>query len=132
MAKQIREGQRQVPALANSEFPKVVVHAGLKRIWQLRYTYRKIKAMMGQDGPRFVEWIRARFAEQRKTQLYDELDDEDEDDIILVRKDKSKKRTTTGKRKGELWTSWAAAITLPPAHLLEKILVTSWCTHQAA
>ena len=57
--------------------------------------------MMGQDGPRFVEWTRARFAEQRKTQLYDELDDEDEDDIIVARKDTSKKRTTR-KGKGEL------------------------------
>lgn len=67
----------------------------------LRYTYRMVKAMLGQDGPRVVDWIRARYAEQRKTQLYDELDDEDEDDIILVRRDVSK-RTRTGKGHGEL------------------------------
>ena len=58
--------------------------------------------MMGQDGPRFVEWTRARLVEQRKTQLYDELDDEDEDDIILARKDASKKRTSARKGKSEL------------------------------
>ena len=70
-----------------------------------RYTYRKIKAMMGQDGPRFVEWTRARLVEQRKSQLYDELDDEDEDDIILARKDASKTRTSARKGKRELWTA---------------------------
>lgn len=66
----------------------------------MRYTYRKIQAMMGQDGPRFVEWTRARYAEKRKTELYDELDDEDEDDIILARKDVSRKKPK--KPKGEL------------------------------
>lgn len=69
---------------------------------EIEYTYRKIKAMMGQDGPRFVEWTRARLVEQRKTQLYDELDDEDEDDIILARKDASKTRTSARKGKREL------------------------------
>merc|ERR1712226_676402 len=47
--------------------------------------YAKCKKMLGKDGPRFVEWIRAYYAERRKTELYDELDDEDEDDILLVR-----------------------------------------------
>ncbi|CAJ1428390.1 unnamed protein product, partial [Effrenium voratum] len=53
---------------------------------EIEYMYRKIKAMLGADGPRFVEWSRARYAERRKTELYDELDDEDEDEIILSRK----------------------------------------------
>lgn len=49
---------------------------------------------MGSDGPRFVEWTRQRYAEKRKWELYDELEDEDEDAIIVARR--------APKRKGEL------------------------------
>merc|ERR1711879_958547 len=37
--------------------------------------YNKVKKMLSQDGPRFVEWVRSFYAERRKTELYDELDD---------------------------------------------------------
>jgi len=53
--------------------------------------YRKCKGMLKDDGPRFVEWIRAFYAERQKGALYDELDDEDEDDIVLVRPDPEKR-----------------------------------------
>ena len=56
---------------------------------------------MGKDGSRFVEWTRARYAEQRKKELYDELDDEDEDDLILARTDLARKKPKKPK-KGEL------------------------------
>ncbi|CAE7369647.1 unnamed protein product [Symbiodinium natans] len=73
---------------------------GKKHKGQIEFMYRKIKAMLGEDGPRFVEWTRAQYAERRKTELYDELDDEDEDEIILARIDS--KRPGKGARRGEL------------------------------
>lgn len=75
-----------------ARFYERIMLEGKKHKSEIEYTYRKIQAMMGQDGPRFVEWTRARYAEKRKTELYDELDDEDEDDIILARKDVSRKK----------------------------------------
>lgn len=83
-----------------ARFYERIMLEGKKHKSEIEYTYRKIQAMMGQDGPRFVEWTRARYAEKRKTELYDELDDEDEDDIILARKDVSRKKPK--KPKGEL------------------------------
>lgn len=53
--------------------------------------YEKTKKMLGKDGPRFCEWIRAHYAERRKFDLYDELDDEDQDDMLLVRPDPEKR-----------------------------------------
>ena len=47
---------------------------------------------MGPDGARFVEWTRQRYAEKRKVELYDELEDEDEDAIIVARKAPKRKR----------------------------------------
>jgi len=59
--------------------------------------YAKCKRMLGKDGPHFVSWIRSYYAERRKTELYDEVDDEDEDDIILARPDPEKR--PTGKKR---------------------------------
>lgn len=54
--------------------------------------YGKCKRMLSGDGPRFVSWIQNYYAERRKTELYDELEDEDEDDIVLVRQDPDRKK----------------------------------------
>mmetsp|Transcript_723 Transcript_723/g.1362 ORF Transcript_723/g.1362 Transcript_723/m.1362 type:complete len:463 (+) Transcript_723:42-1430(+) len=59
--------------------------------WERNRMYEKCKKMLGKDGPRFVSWIRAYYDERRKTELYDELDDEDEDDLLLVRPDPEKR-----------------------------------------
>merc|ERR1711920_1071732 len=75
---------------------------------EVRQIYSKCESMLGADGPRFVEWTRAFYAEQRKTELYDEVDDEDEDDIVLSRphpkKRKGRRRTSrsSSKRGSEL------------------------------
>mmetsp|Transcript_63057 Transcript_63057/g.138706 ORF Transcript_63057/g.138706 Transcript_63057/m.138706 type:complete len:459 (+) Transcript_63057:41-1417(+) len=61
--------------------------------------YGKCKRMLSEDGPRFAAWIRAYYAERRKTELYDELDDEDEDDIVLVRKDPDRRKAGKKRRK---------------------------------
>eukprot|EP00415_Alexandrium_ostenfeldii_P001628 UN1628 len=67
--------------------------------------YAKCKKMLGSDGQRFVEWVRSYYAERRKTELYDELDDEDEDDLVMARPDpeRSKKggRKRRRQRKGQ-------------------------------
>jgi len=61
--------------------------------------YRKVKNMLGADGPRFVEWTRAYYAERRKNELYDELDDEDEDEIVMVREPPRRARRRRARRK---------------------------------
>ncbi|CAE7340269.1 unnamed protein product [Symbiodinium sp. CCMP2592] len=70
-----------------ARFYERIMLEGKKHKGQIEFMYRKMKAMLGGDGPRFVEWTRAQYAERRKTELYDELDDEDEDEIILARSD---------------------------------------------
>merc|ERR1740121_754595 len=74
---------------------------------ELKQIYAKCERMLSGDGPRFVEWTRAFYAEQRKTELYDEVDDEDEDDIVLSRPLPRKRRRRrraggTSARGGEL------------------------------
>lgn len=59
--------------------------------------YNKCKKMLGEDGPRFVHWIREYYAERRKKELYDELDDED--DIILYRPDVSTTKNAARRRR---------------------------------
>jgi hypothetical protein len=61
--------------------------------------FDKVKRMLGKDGPRLIAWIVKYYDEQRKVQLYDELDDEDEDDIVLSRPDPEKTKTGKKKRK---------------------------------
>jgi len=61
--------------------------------------YAKCKKMLGSDGERFVEWTRAYYAERRKTELYDELDDEDEEDILLVRPDPEPRKPRKRRRR---------------------------------
>merc|ERR1719446_271514 len=61
--------------------------------------FDKVKRMLGKDGPRLIEWIVKYYDEKRKTELYDELDDEDEDDIVLSRPDPEKKKTGRKRRK---------------------------------
>lgn len=61
--------------------------------------FTKSKKMLGDDGPRFVEWIRKYYDEKRKTELYDELDDEDEDDIVLSRPDPERRPARRGRRR---------------------------------
>merc|ERR1712194_438485 len=60
--------------------------------WERGIMYKKSKKMLGPDGPQFVSWIQAYYAERRKTELYDELDDEDEDEIVLARPPPEKNR----------------------------------------
>ena len=115
--------------------------------------YRKIKAMLGEDGPRFVEWTRAsawlvatkealllhvaasgvpcrQYAERRKTELYDELDDEDEDEIILALISVSQSPRQKGLRTVALWALTTAGRVLQISihrhtnHLLCKSLLS--------
>ena len=46
--------------------------------------YAKCKKMLGEDGPKFVSWLRAFYDERRKNELYDEIDDEDEDELVMA------------------------------------------------
>jgi len=62
--------------------------------------YHKCKHMLSGDGPRFVEWIRRYYDEQRKEVLYDELDDADEDEIVMVRPDPSLRKSSRKRRRG--------------------------------
>eukprot|EP00927_Polykrikos_kofoidii_P061673 TRINITY_DN56506_c0_g1_i1.p1 TRINITY_DN56506_c0_g1~~TRINITY_DN56506_c0_g1_i1.p1 ORF type:complete len:469 (+),score=61.15 TRINITY_DN56506_c0_g1_i1:152-1558(+) len=66
---------------------------------ELDLMYYKCKHMLGPDGPRFNEWIRAFYAERRKTELYDEHDDEDEDDILAVRESHAKRERRKQRRR---------------------------------
>lgn len=80
--------------------------------WEREIMYMKCKKMLSEDGPRFVSWIRSFYEERRKTELYDELEDEDEDDIVLYRsspegaagggrrKTKKRERRRKGGRRG--------------------------------
>lgn len=68
---------------------------------QSHFMYEKVKHVLGSDGPRFVSWIRAHYDERRKTELYDEFDDEDEDDLLLVRPDPEKAKSKTKKKKSK-------------------------------
>lgn len=70
-----------------------------KHRWERDVMYSKLKRMLGEDGPNFVSWTRAHYAERRKKELYDELDDEDEDDIVLFRPS-PEKRGRRKRRKG--------------------------------
>ncbi|CAK0806453.1 unnamed protein product [Prorocentrum cordatum] len=67
---------------------------------ELKQIYFKCEQMLGSDGPRFVEWTRAFYAEQRKTELYDQVDDEDEDDIVLSRPQPRRRRRRRRRRGG--------------------------------
>merc|ERR1711865_1172945 len=63
--------------------------------------FDKVKRMLGKkDGPRLTQWINDYYDERRKTDLYDEFDDEEEDDIALVRPDAEKRKTGKQRRKG--------------------------------
>lgn len=88
-----------------ARFYERIMLDGKKHKVQIDLMYRKIKGMLGSDGERFVEWTRARYAERQKTELYDELDDEDEDDIIVARQDPvprpGKGKTAKNKKKRE-------------------------------
>lgn len=53
--------------------------------------YAKCKSMLAKEGPRFTEWIRAYYLDKSKTELYDDLDDEDEDEIIMAINPKKKR-----------------------------------------
>jgi len=76
-----------------------------KHKWERDAMYTKCKHMLGEDGPRFVSWIRQYYDNRRKTELYDELEDEDEDDIVEARNalPRSKRKRRKGKTgKSEL------------------------------
>eukprot|EP00933_Yihiella_yeosuensis_P040942 TRINITY_DN35359_c0_g1_i1.p1 TRINITY_DN35359_c0_g1~~TRINITY_DN35359_c0_g1_i1.p1 ORF type:complete len:449 (-),score=79.37 TRINITY_DN35359_c0_g1_i1:70-1416(-) len=66
---------------------------------EMRVMYAKCEKMLGPDGERFVTWIREHYAEKRKKELYDELDDEDEDEIVLARGDPDYKKPKKEKKK---------------------------------
>lgn len=73
--------------------------------WEREVMYSKCKKMLGDDGPKFVSWIRGYYAERRKQVLYDELEDEDEDDIVLARpppERRSRKRRRHAKDRPDL------------------------------
>eukprot|EP00971_Amphidinium_carterae_P032903 647634-Amphidinium_carterae.1 len=67
--------------------------------------YTKCKKMLGAEGQKFVEWTRAYYAERRKTELYDELDDEDEEDLLLVRQDRTSRPRKRRKTKSSAGTT---------------------------
>eukprot|EP00747_Dinoflagellata_sp_TGD_P187069 gnl/TRDRNA2_/TRDRNA2_44548_c0_seq1.p1 gnl/TRDRNA2_/TRDRNA2_44548_c0~~gnl/TRDRNA2_/TRDRNA2_44548_c0_seq1.p1 ORF type:complete len:449 (-),score=78.02 gnl/TRDRNA2_/TRDRNA2_44548_c0_seq1:69-1415(-) len=76
--------------------------------WERDSMYEKTKKMLGSDGSRFVSWTRAFYLEKSKTDLYDELDDEDEEELLSSRRDpdlmpkKRKQKARAKKKKGEL------------------------------
>lgn len=63
--------------------------------------FDKVKRMIGKDGPSLVEWIVKYYDDRRKTELYDELDDEDEDEILVSRPDPEKRKTRKRRRKSQ-------------------------------
>ena len=58
-----------------------------------------VRRMLGKDGSRFVEWIVKYYDDRRKTELYDEFDDEDEEDILIARPDPESRRSRKRRRK---------------------------------
>jgi len=70
-----------------ARFYERVMLEGKKHKREIDIMYKKVKGLLGKDGERFVEWTRGKYAERRKTDLYDELDDEDEDEIVIARPD---------------------------------------------
>jgi len=91
-------------------YDRVMLDTGRHK-WERETMYSKCKNMLSEDGPKFVSWIRAYYDERRKTELYDELDDEDEDEIVLARpvpekrsakKTQRRRRSSRGKEKSDL------------------------------
>lgn len=72
-----------------------------KHRWERDVMFSKLKKMLGEDGPKFVSWIKKYYDEKRKTELYDELDDEDEDDIVLYRPTPEKRGRRKRRRGGK-------------------------------
>jgi len=80
-------------------YDRVMIDNSKKYKKEKSMMFDKVKRMLGKEGPRFIQWITKYYDDRRKTELYDELDDEDEDDILLSRPDPEKRKTGKRRRK---------------------------------